>query len=767
MTINRQSRTAYNSDAPAGLRALDGTVLPLTKVVAEGRLRNGLFEMSVEQHYRNAGRTNLETVYTFPLMPDAVLLGLELQMGERRLSGKALPVATARQDYEEALEDGNSAALLEKSTDGLYTVSVGNLLAGETASIRYHYAQPICAKKGLLRITIPTTVAPRYGNPSSTLQPHQVPESDVVAEYPFTLTVEIDGEASSKTNSEPSHDAITSPTHAIALSTSGDSTRVSFPRACLDRDVVLLVQQTASPCIYIANTDAGCIAYAPIAATLPGLSEQLSPMSLRMVIDCSGSMAGESIKSARRGAMRVLEALTDADEVSITRFGTTFEHFDQRLTKAVEPAKRRALTYLQGTDATLGGTEMAAALAAVSELAGAATHSDALLVTDGEIWAIDDLVALARRSEMRYFIVGVGFSPSHDNLLRLAQSTGGAYMAVTPGEDIEQAMEALLARIQQPRISATRLRWPSACSWQTGLPLTLFRHEAVAVFAGLSAMPADESAAVLQYSVSGSGDGQLLDESLEIKPWTGDPVLLLRVAVAMRIRELESSEATHSLLSVAEATQLAVEHNLVSCYTNYLVVLERDDADKPVDLPDVVAIKQMAPPASAVSEMSDLHAMSDLSLPQFFSRQQMVDVPMFSRREKVNEFSSSVADTSVSFMQELMVDYSVDTLRQNFALALNKRLGERNTGVVPSRIAVLVRLGLESDVADLLHQLVRDGADESEAVFALLLLLAEVGELADLSAANLDIVKKLTVRISAERLSELQGLLRDVMAQRA
>jgi Ca-activated chloride channel family protein len=787
MTINRQSRTAYNSDAPAGLRALDGTVLPLTKVVAEGRLRNGLFEMSVEQHYRNAGRTNLETVYTFPLMPDAVLLGLELQMGERRLSGKALPVATARQDYEEALEDGNSAALLEKATDGLYTVSVGNLLAGETASIRYHYAQPICAKKGLLRITIPTTVAPRYGNPSSTLQPHQVPESDVVAEYPFTLTVQIDGEASSKTNSETRHEAITSPTHAIGLSTSSDSTRVSFPRACLDRDVVLLVQQTASPCIYIANTDAGCIAYAPIVATLPGLSEQLSPMSLRMVIDCSGSMAGESIKSARRGAMRVLEALTDADEVSITRFGTTFEHFDQRLTKAFPPEKRRALNYLQGTDATLGGTEMAAVLAAVSELAGAAAHSDVLLVTDGEIWAIDDLVALARRSEMRYFIVGVGFSPSHDNLLRLAQSTGGAYMAVTPGEDIEQAMEALLARIQQPRISATRLRWPLSCPWQTGLPLTLFRHESVAVFAGLGSMPEDDSVAVLQYHLGGSGDVLRIDESLEIKPWTGDPQLLLRVAVAMRIRELESSEATHSLLSVAEATRLAVEHNLVSCYTNYLVVLERDDSEKPIDLPDVVAIKQMAPPLSAVSEMSvrsvisDTKAMSDLSLPQFLRRQQVdetvvsrqhrVDVPLFSRRQLVDRPSSSVADTSVSFMQELMVDYSVDTLRENFALALNKRLGERNTGVVPSRIAVLVRLGLDDEIADALRQLVRDGANESEAVFALLLLMADLGQLADLSAANLDIVRKLSLRISAERLSELQSQLqsqlRDVVVQRA
>lgn len=666
-------------------------------------------------------------------------------MGERRLSGKALPVATARQEYEEALEDGNSAALLEKASDGLYTVSVGNLLAGETASIRYHYAQPICAKNGLLRITIPTTVAPRYGNPSSSLQPHQVPESDMLAEYPFSLTVEIDG----KPNSEISHETITSPTHAIALSTTRESTRVSFPRASLDRDVVMLIQQTGSPCVYVAETDGGCIAYAPVAATLPGLSEQLSPMSLRLVIDCSGSMAGESIKSARRGAMRVLEALTDADEVSITRFGSTFEHFDQRLTKPFAPEKRRALNYLQGTDATLGGTEMTAALAAVSQLAGAATHSDVLLVTDGEIWEIDDLVAIARRCEMRYFIVGVGFSPSHDNLLRLAQSTGGAYIAVTPGEDIEQAMEALLARIQQPRISATRLRWPLACQWQTGLPLTLFRHETVAVFAGLGAMPADESVTVLQYNLGGSGDGQRIDESLEIKPWAGDPVLLLRVAMAMRIRALESGQATHPLLSVAEATQLAVEHNLVSRYTNYLVVLERDDSEKPLDLPDVVAIKQMAPPVSAVSEMR---------LPQFFSRQ-LVDVPSFSRRQESRQHVSSVTEVGVCFMQEFVDDLSLEKLTSNFALALNKRLGERNTGVVPSRIAVLVRLGLDDEIAEALYQLVRDGADESEAVFALLLLLAELGQLDDLSAANLDIVEKLTLRVSAERLSELQSQL--------
>jgi hypothetical protein len=325
------------------------------------------------------------------------------------------------------------------------------------------------------------------------------------------------------------------------------------------------------------------------------------------------------------------------------------------------------------------------------------------------------------------------FSPSHDNLLRLA---AGHRAVLTwpsrPGEDIEQAMEgAADAHTTAAHQRSTCLRWPSECQWQTGLPLTLFRHETVAVFAGLSARPADESVAVLQYHLGGSVDGQRFDESLEIKPWTGDPVLLLRVAMAMRIRELESGQATHQLLSVAEATRLAVEHNLVSRYTNYLVVLERDDGEKPLDLPDVVAIKQMAPPVSDIGYL---------------------DLPQFSRRQESHQHSSSVTEVSMSLFDNVIEFFSSDKVprdssdkvSRDFAQALNKRMGERNTGVVPSRIAVLVRLGLDDEIADLLHQLVLDGADESVAVFALLLLLAEVGQLDDLSAANLDIVKKLT-----------------------
>ncbi len=251
---------------------------------------------------------------------------------------------------------------------------------------------------------------------------------------------------------------------------------------------------------------------------------------------------------------------------------------------------------------------------------------------------------------------------------------------------------------------------------------------------------------MLKYSVGGSGDGHRIEESLSTKPWGGDPTLLLRVATAMRIRELESNHQTPQLLTVAEATRLAVEHNLVSRYTNYLVVMEREDEDKPLDLPDVVAIKHMAPPLSDIGYL---------------------DMPQFSRRQEAHQPSPSIRESSLSFLENVIIRFCSDKPTSSFELALYKRMEERNTGIVPSSIAVLVSLGLDDQIAEALHQLVRDGADESEAVFALLLLLADAGRLANLSSANLIIVKELIHRISAERLSHLQSCLRDVVEQRA
>ncbi|MBI3155406.1 MAG: VWA domain-containing protein [Burkholderiales bacterium] len=81
-------------------------------------------------------------------------------------------------------------------------------------------------------------------------------------------------------------------------------------------------------------------------------------------MDCSGSMGGGGIASARRALHGVLDALAPGDEASLSRFGSQVEH-------ALGPGPcsddARSLLHrvVDATDASLGGTEMAAALRAV------------------------------------------------------------------------------------------------------------------------------------------------------------------------------------------------------------------------------------------------------------------------------------------------------------------------------------------------------------------------------------------------------------------
>ena len=58
----------------------------------------------------------------------------------------------------------NTAALLEHAGDGLYTLGLGNLLAGETAVIRYRYAELLDRHEDHIRFCVPTVIAPRYGD---------------------------------------------------------------------------------------------------------------------------------------------------------------------------------------------------------------------------------------------------------------------------------------------------------------------------------------------------------------------------------------------------------------------------------------------------------------------------------------------------------------------------------------------------------------------------------------------------------------------------
>jgi hypothetical protein len=116
----------------SSMAGVDGEKVSLTGVNIRAQLQDLLAQVEMEQSYRNDETSNIEAVYTFALSLDAVLLELEVQLGDRLLKGEV----TAKSEAEELIltpSRPNSMVWCQpcpcpgkahcSSTLGVYTVS--------------------------------------------------------------------------------------------------------------------------------------------------------------------------------------------------------------------------------------------------------------------------------------------------------------------------------------------------------------------------------------------------------------------------------------------------------------------------------------------------------------------------------------------------------------------------------------------------------------------------------------------------------------------
>lgn len=575
------TRHAFTQDTQACLIAANGGHRPvLTGVNVRGTLRGVLLDMHVEQHYRNDGKTPIEAVYTFPLAHDAVLLGLTVELDGKTLTGVAVARQQAEEEYEEAIANGDSAVMLERSGDGLYTANLGNLLPGEQAVIRFRYGQALSFAQGNLRLVVPTVIAPRYGDAErqAGMRAGTVPTTNLLASYPFGLKLDIAPPLAGC--------AIASPSHSLARQTLADGTLqlTLAQQGWLDRDLVVNIDGVpmASTAVLARDGDR-VVAMATLCPPLPPVNEETrAPLALKILVDCSGSMGGDSIDAARRALHRILAALEPGDSVSYSRFGSTVVH-DTREPVVVNSEDRslyRLAQCVAGTDANLGGTEMRKALESVFALGGAESAA-VLLITDGETWDIPEIIASAQASHQRVFAVGIGAAPAAGLLKNVAEATGGACEFVAPDEDVEGTVLRLFSRLRAPRVRDVQVTWPGKPAVTGETPKTLFGGETLHLFAAWDTLPQGK------LSLRWSADGLPASLEVELPAQVQDDDTLARLFGARRV-----TAATRAG-DEAQATALAVQYQLVSEHTNYLVVHARADGDKGTVLPDLRHVEQM------------------------------------------------------------------------------------------------------------------------------------------------------------------------------
>jgi len=568
-----------NETKAFGLACLEaGAPAPvLCGVQANGRLDGVLFDLTLRQTYRNTSARVLEVVYTFPLPEQAVLLGFACELNGERKVGTVVAKRAAERQYEEALAEGDAPVMVEALDDGLHTANIGNLKPGDELVLEVRFAQLLAFEQGRLRLAIPTTIAPRYGNAASAgLQPQQVPQASLLAEYPLALSVTIGGALAGG--------IVECPTHRFIREAIDGGLRLDLaPGAWLDRDVAIVVkprEPLPSLVIQAQDTVADAAPVVVMAALQPPLAIPRKSIAVKLLVDCSGSMGGDSIASARAALHGALAGLTEHDHVSVSRFGSTVEHV-LALTACTPKTLRHLNATIDAIDADLGGTEMEAALKAVFGLRVPrdCSGADVLLVTDGEIWQAQEMIAAARSSGHRVFAIGVGSSPAEGVLRSLAEATGGACEFATPGEALEAAAGRMLVRIRQQPWRDAHIDWGCEPLWQTALPSSVFGGDTVIAFAGMSAPAA--APAVRLLAVDAQGAQTEVARGQADAPSPADT--LPRIAAARRVATADEGAAQ----------QLAVAYQLMSKHTNCILVHQRADADKATEEAELHRVSSM------------------------------------------------------------------------------------------------------------------------------------------------------------------------------
>lgn len=574
MARSHKSDSSFDEPLPMGNMACMGEgEIALKSAAVSGTIEGLLFSSTIRQEYRNETGNALEIIYTFPIAWDTTLLGMKATIGGKSLVASVAKKAEAEKKYEDAVETGNAAIMVQESSPGLYTANLGNIKPGETVVIEIECAKLLTFDQGQIRLAIPTVIGKRYGDPHCIggLAAH---ESDVVdpdARYPFTLSLRLLGAVAEA--------VVTCPTHNVEMRRIENGLAVELESdAWLDRDFVLLIKGAGPDSHALAVPDGE--SWMVAASFCPAMENvDSNELALKILVDCSGSMNGISIEQAKKGLKKILTLLSPRDRVSFSCFGSDVRHAEKTMVECTPQKMERLARQIDATEADMGGTEMERAI--LSTISSISTEGEIqpvmLLITDGDIWEAKKLISQVATSGHRIFVLGVGAAPAESVLMKLARMTGGVCEFVTPNENMAGAVVRMFHRMRGKSATGISIDWDEKPLWQSRLPRAIYDGETVHMFALLPEKP--EQGPILSWKAG----GQEFEARVDKFAISDNPVLV-RMGRKRQMSETARKE---------DKLRIALDYQLISSLTSLILVHERADGEKTEGLPKIQQVPQM------------------------------------------------------------------------------------------------------------------------------------------------------------------------------
>ncbi|XP_049914742.1 von Willebrand factor A domain-containing protein 5A-like isoform X7 [Epinephelus moara] len=573
-----------------GLLTASKEPVPLKSIEVEVEVRDHVATVVSTLNYENKEDKPIEAVFVFPLPGDAAVCHFSAKIGQKEIVAEVKEKQKAREEYDDALSSGQQAFLLEESEQSpdIFSLSVGSLPPGESASIRLEYVTELAvqADEGL-RFCLPAVLNPRYqpqGSEAASVQVTSVPASLVPYNLSFSVRVSSPRPVS-KVESSCSLDPLqylnTEQTQATVKLAAGHK---------FDRDVELLIyykdahQPTAVVEAGQASAKPGTLMGDPVVmlSLYPefpqAVMSSVAPCGeFVLLLDRSGSMSGACMESAKDTLLLLLKSLPMGCYFNIYSFGSSHEHIFPKSVEYSQETMEEALKKVGEMTANLGGTEILRPLKDIYSQPCIPNQPRQLFVfTDGEVGNTKEVINLVKRNSgsHRCFSFGIGEGASSALINGLAKEGGGHAQFITGTDRMQPKVMQSLRFALQPAVADISVKWdvPKGVAVTVlSPPITaLFQGQRSLIYAQLTVKShlisrifrAAEGCVTVKYSLAGHPSKSQLNFSL--KPAEDTGLTVHRLAARTLIRSLEMEETRRTRQQNEGVKKKVVEHSVQS-----------------------------------------------------------------------------------------------------------------------------------------------------------------------------------------------------------
>ncbi|MBV6653414.1 MAG: VWA domain-containing protein [Mameliella sp.] len=308
----------------------------------------------VEQTYINAGDTTADATYVFPMSTNAAIYAMQMQLGNRIVVAEIRRKEEAEEIFNNADSTGLTATLLEQERPNVFQMSLANINAGDTLTVRMVYTELLVPERGVYQFVFPSVVGPRFTLDGEPWVGQVSQDSLALSQTPLNIDLKIIGGMS--VNAECiSHQVMfveeENTAEAFLATNPGDDYIVNYTLDDNEIKTGILLYEGEDENFFLSM----------IQPANPDLPFESSKREYVFLMDVSGSMSGVPIQTSKALITNLLYNLDTDDKFNIIFFSNVPQMLSPNSVLATGTNIDQAVQMIEGASAG-GGTVVLPAL---------------------------------------------------------------------------------------------------------------------------------------------------------------------------------------------------------------------------------------------------------------------------------------------------------------------------------------------------------------------------------------------------------------------